>query len=588
MQPATLPTPLEARLPFALGQSEGGLRANRSGNTTHKSPASGFESAFTVAQAAGVEATAPTSPLSTQLENAPTESGPEPPANEDAHKHAQEDADTAQNLLLSDHSKSTATIPQEQAPASATAKIPQPPLHVKQPTPAAERPVPKAPAQVDHQSSAAGSATTGAEGAGETTAPPPTFMNEVIEAPDASRESPAQRAPVGRAEEKAPQQSQLEGPAQSPAAPSPTSNSLHHETPQSDRSDDRAAASPPAQHVSQEPHISREPSNLKRDPAQLQVKQDVEPIRGRREPELIPRDLLVNRTSGDQRERPAAGGSPAAQAHTQNEGQTSSGRHSPHDRTLPQAGRHEAMAPAAARAEQIDQAVRLEQATAQPPAGESSRAAQGNAAQPSAASTSTPEPTLRIGPALDRQITNAQSTLSNTAPAVGIEHFEADDAPLTHRIVRGFTAMVNQRGGSLTMRLDPPELGSLRVQMTLHQGNVTAQLFASTAQAHGLLEKNLAMLRTALESHGLSVERLSVQVNQPAQQSPNSQQHHHHDGSRSAQQDAYADAGDGQSRGRREHEPDAQGGAMPTDPEWRDFARLATDEALALEGALDQ
>ena len=51
------------------------------------------------------------------------------------------------------------------------------------------------------------------------------------------------------------------------------------------------------------------------------------------------------------------------------------------------------------------------------------------------------------------------------------------------RVVRGLSAMVNQRGGVMTMRLDPPELGQLRVQMSLQAGVVSARFFAEQGQA---------------------------------------------------------------------------------------------------------
>ena len=100
------------------------------------------------------------------------------------------------------------------------------------------------------------------------------------------------------------------------------------------------------------------------------------------------------------------------------------------------------------------------------------------------------------------------------------------------------------------MRLHPPELGELRVQMTLAQGRVSAEFSATTPSAHALLEQSLTSLRSALETHGLSVERLtvqplpSVQVRQDAPDEQQQQRHRH-------------DAGPGQSRGRRDDDPES-------------------------------
>lgn len=101
----------------------------------------------------------------------------------------------------------------------------------------------------------------------------------------------------------------------------------------------------------------------------------------------------------------------------------------------------------------------------------------------------------------------------------------ADDdaaAAFPAQAVRGLTAMLNQRGGAMTMRLDPPELGSMRVQMTIVGGTVSAEFQPGTAQAAALLERHMPALRQSLENQGLSVERLNVhappQASHPASQ----------------------------------------------------------------------
>ena len=93
----------------------------------------------------------------------------------------------------------------------------------------------------------------------------------------------------------------------------------------------------------------------------------------------------------------------------------------------------------------------------------------------------------------------------------------ADDAEgKTPKLVaRGLAALASQKGGAMQIRLDPPSLGDLRIQMTVINGAVSAELRPSSAQAHTLLAADLASLRQALEAQGLSVERLSVQS--PAQ-----------------------------------------------------------------------
>jgi flagellar hook-length control protein FliK len=94
--------------------------------------------------------------------------------------------------------------------------------------------------------------------------------------------------------------------------------------------------------------------------------------------------------------------------------------------------------------------------------------------------------------------------------------------PLT---ARALGVVAKQQGGTLTMRLDPPSLGDLRVTMTIERGSVVADITPSTRVAHDLLSNGLTALREALERQGLHVERLSVhappaKAEQPATTSP--------------------------------------------------------------------
>lgn len=172
--------------------------------------------------------------------------------------------------------------------------------------------------------------------------------------------------------------------------------------------------------------------------------------------------------------------------------------------------------PASARAQQVDAAIRLENATGQSTAIDpTSRLIQ-------------EQPGLKINQTLTSPQTAStlltQTMLDQESPMI--------ETKFNGRVVRGLSAMVNQRGGTMTMRLDPPDLGELRIQMTVVRGVVSAQFEAANQQAQSLLNKNLGVLRAALEGHGLTVERLQVQV--PQGQS-----------SQSAPEDASGDQGRG-------------------------------------------
>lgn len=146
-----------------------------------------------------------------------------------------------------------------------------------------------------------------------------------------------------------------------------------------------------------------------------------------------------------------------------------------------------------------------------------------------------------------------ESTPSNVAepitqtPLPQVEQSPAD-ANLA-RIARGLQSAISQNGGAVTLRLHPPELGAVRIEVEIHDGVVRAQFQAQTESVRTLLMHQLQNLRQALQGHGLVVDRLDVQTETQPQMSQDGSQSWHED------------AADGRSRGqsnlwRRSMQPD--------------------------------
>jgi flagellar hook-length control protein FliK len=229
-----------------------------------------------------------------------------------------------------------------------------------------------------------------------------------------------------------------------------------------------------------------------------------------------------------------------------------------------------ARTPATARALQVETAVRLENATGQPAANESTAARSATVANHSIAPHHQPSSALK----LDHAGLNAPIS----------QQHASEEPPLTSNIVRGLSAMVNQRGGTMTMRLDPPELGEMRVQMTIARGVVTAEFQPSTPQAHALLDRNMAALRTALESQGLTVERLVVHANHAG-----SQQFTRDDQSNSNnfnQSRSEHDAAGRESRGRQEQQSQQQREFRGRDVQFESLFNPSARNSFANEFAL--
>jgi flagellar hook-length control protein FliK len=69
-----------------------------------------------------------------------------------------------------------------------------------------------------------------------------------------------------------------------------------------------------------------------------------------------------------------------------------------------------------------------------------------------------------------------------------------------------------QRDGRVQVRLSPPELGSLRIEISVQHGVLHAKLEAETPTARNLLLDNLPALRERLAQQDMRVEKFDVEV----------------------------------------------------------------------------
>jgi flagellar hook-length control protein FliK len=71
-----------------------------------------------------------------------------------------------------------------------------------------------------------------------------------------------------------------------------------------------------------------------------------------------------------------------------------------------------------------------------------------------------------------------------------------------------------QRGGSLQLRLSPPELGSLRLELSVQNGVMSASLEAESPVARQMLLDHLPALRDRLAEQNIRIDRFDVDVRQ--------------------------------------------------------------------------
>lgn len=78
------------------------------------------------------------------------------------------------------------------------------------------------------------------------------------------------------------------------------------------------------------------------------------------------------------------------------------------------------------------------------------------------------------------------------------------------RLVRVLRSRINGQRSRTVLRLDPPELGRLRLQMDLRGAALTLRIDASTEMAHRLLSQDVEKLRHGLEASGIQLERVEI------------------------------------------------------------------------------
>ncbi len=121
--------------------------------------------------------------------------------------------------------------------------------------------------------------------------------------------------------------------------------------------------------------------------------------------------------------------------------------------------------------------------------------------------------------AIESRASAAQSQVA-AGQGTGKGHGEAvDPAKFVQRVAKAFAAL-GQRSGPVRLKLYPPELGSLRMEITVKNGAMSARVEAETAAAKSVLLENLPLLRERLTEQGIKVDRFDVDVSDHSQGGP--------------------------------------------------------------------
>ena len=124
--------------------------------------------------------------------------------------------------------------------------------------------------------------------------------------------------------------------------------------------------------------------------------------------------------------------------------------------------------------------------------------------QASAGGGAKPTPTMLAG--------NGSAPLKEGAEKAASRVIRHEPRNFEAQLQRGLAQVLRQSGGTLSLKLDPVELGTVKVSLSLSQGRVEGTIDASSERARGLLHEHLDTLKGSLEQRGITVDRLEVRL----------------------------------------------------------------------------
>ncbi len=77
-------------------------------------------------------------------------------------------------------------------------------------------------------------------------------------------------------------------------------------------------------------------------------------------------------------------------------------------------------------------------------------------------------------------------------------------------LIQRFNINPRLQTSKITMQLHPVELGELKVDITVKENTISANIVAGSQQVLETLEKNIARLRTVLEAQGFTIESFTI------------------------------------------------------------------------------
>jgi len=115
---------------------------------------------------------------------------------------------------------------------------------------------------------------------------------------------------------------------------------------------------------------------------------------------------------------------------------------------------------------------------------------------------------VNVGQISSQEQTSSQSSSTTTSEKTSAAD-QSERARFVQRVARAFESM-GDRNGTIRMALHPPELGALKLHLSVRKGAMEARVEVETENARSLLVENLPALRERLAEQNIKVERFDV------------------------------------------------------------------------------
>ncbi len=108
------------------------------------------------------------------------------------------------------------------------------------------------------------------------------------------------------------------------------------------------------------------------------------------------------------------------------------------------------------------------------------------------------------------QQTTAQPTNETTPPIVLPSGTIVHEEDVLRQLTERFQVSNKQMDSRINLKLHPAELGELKIDLTVKEGSIRANIVAQSNHTLDILQKNIPKLRTLLENQGFTIDQISV------------------------------------------------------------------------------